>query len=78
LPKAASVVERASIWPFPSAIESQYSSSEDRLRYSLSNTTKLHNVLGNQVRILLHSPGDLVEQFAQSHEMGPFDVPVGV
>ena len=50
----------------------------DRRRRSLSHATELHNVLGNQVRILLHSPGDLVEQFAQGHEMRPLDIPVSL
>src|SRR6266702_4031014 len=50
----------------------------DRLRGSLSHATELHNVLGNQVRILRYSLFDLVEQFAQGHEMRPLDIPVGL
>ena len=50
----------------------------DRVCRSLSHAPKLHNVLGDQVRILLHTLGDLVEQLAQGHEMWPFDVPVGL
>ncbi|SRR5712692_351087 len=40
--------------------------------------SKLHDALGNQVRILLRSLGDLVEQLALGHEMGSLDVPVGL
>ena len=38
----------------------------------------LQQTLGDQARILLHPPGDLVEQLAQGHEMRPLDVPVGL
>ena len=50
----------------------------DRVRRSLGLATKLHDARGYQVRVLLHSLGDLVEQLAQGHELGPFDVPVGL
>src|SRR5437899_5640650 len=48
----------------------------DGMRRSLGLATKLHDTLGYPVGILLHSLGDLVEQAAQGHEVGPFDVPV--
>src|SRR5689334_12185323 len=50
----------------------------DRVRCSLSHAPKLHNVLGDPVRILLHSLGDLVKQLAQGYAMRPFDVPVAL
>jgi len=50
----------------------------DRRRRSLSHATELHNVLGNQVRILLPSPGDLVEQLSQGPDMRPLDIPVSL
>src|SRR5579871_2895531 len=45
---------------------------------SLGPATKPHDMLGYQVRVSLHSFGDLVEQLAQGHEMRPFDIPVGL
>src|ERR1700694_4601490 len=48
---------------------------DDRVRRSLSRAAKLHNVLGNQARILLHPLDKLVEQLAQGPEIGAFDAP---
>src|SRR5581483_10877303 len=48
----------------------------NRVRRSLGLATKLHDALGDQVRILLHSLGNLVEQLAQGEEIWPFHIPV--
>src|SRR5579883_2291772 len=48
----------------------------NRVRCSLGLATKLYDARGDQVRILLHSLGNLVEQLAQGEEIWPFHIPV--